>query len=98
MIGNDSSPSTSSLTNTGCTSGQLLSLSHPSPRGGGARRRPSGSSKVENATTLIWKLLQVAESTFRWLSGAELLPPVYAGVQCKDRVSRPTRTQQQIAA
>ena len=30
--------------------------------------------KVENATALIWKILQVAESTFRRLKGAELLP------------------------
>jgi hypothetical protein len=37
--------------------------------------------KVENATALIWKLLQVAESTFRRLKGAELLPAVYAGAQ-----------------
>jgi putative transposase len=36
--------------------------------------------KVENATALIWKMLQVAESTFRRLKGAELLPAVYAGV------------------
>jgi len=34
--------------------------------------------KVENATALIWKILQVAESTFRKLKGAELLPAVYA--------------------
>ena len=30
--------------------------------------------KVENATALIWKLLPVAESTFRRLKGAEVLP------------------------
>src|SRR6058998_1879074 len=35
--------------------------------------------KVENATALIWKMLQVAESTFRRLKGAEILPAVYAG-------------------
>jgi hypothetical protein len=34
--------------------------------------------KVENATALIWKLLQAAESTFRRLKRAELLPAVYA--------------------
>ena len=32
--------------------------------------------RVENATALIWKMLQVAESTFRRLKGAELLPAV----------------------
>ena len=54
--------------------------------------------KVENATALIWKLLQVAESTFRRLKGAELLPTVYAGAQYKDGVQRPTRLQQKLAA
>jgi putative transposase len=53
--------------------------------------------KVENATALIWKLLQVAESTFRRLKGAELLPAVYTGVQYMDGVPRATSTQK-IAA
>src|SRR6187200_2463956 len=39
--------------------------------------------RVEHATALIWKLLQVAESTFRRLKGAELLPAVYAGAHYK---------------
>lgn len=54
--------------------------------------------KVENATALIWKILQVAESTFRRLKGAELLSAVYAGAQYADGMQRPTRPQQQIAA
>jgi len=54
--------------------------------------------KVENAPAVIWKILQVAESTFRRLKGAELLPVVYAGAQYQDGVQRPTRTPQQIAA
>ena len=37
--------------------------------------------KVENGTTLIGKLLQVATASFRRLKGAELLPAVYAGAQ-----------------
>src|SRR4030095_6038685 len=53
--------------------------------------------KVENATALIWKLLQVAESAFRRLKGAELLPAVYAGAQYVNGVLK-MRTQQQIAA
>src|SRR5262245_2387152 len=53
--------------------------------------------KVENATALIWKILQVAESTFRKLKGAELLPAVYAGAQYVDGVLM-RRTQQKIAA
>jgi len=54
--------------------------------------------KVENATALIWKLLQVAESTFRRLKGAELLPAVYAEAQYKDGVPRTARPPQRIAA
>ena len=54
--------------------------------------------KVENATALLWKILQVTESTFRRLKGAELLPAVYAGVQYKDGVQRSVSRQQQMAA
>jgi putative transposase len=54
--------------------------------------------KVENATALIWKLLQVAESTFRRLKGAELLPAVYAGAQYVNGVPRIGTTQQRLAA
>jgi transposase-like protein len=35
--------------------------------------------KVQNATAMIWKLLQVAEKNFRSLKAAELLPDVYEG-------------------
>jgi hypothetical protein len=35
--------------------------------------------KVENATAVIWKVLLVAESTFRRLDSAELLGEVAAG-------------------
>jgi putative transposase len=54
--------------------------------------------KVENATALIWKILQVAESTFRRLKGAELLPAVYAGAQYVTGVPRTLKTQQRLAA
>jgi putative transposase len=54
--------------------------------------------KVENATALIWKLLQVGESTFRRLKGVELLPAVYAGVQYDNGVQRRTNTRPQLAA
>jgi transposase-like protein len=40
--------------------------------------------KVTSATALIWKLLQVAEKTFRRLNAPELLPLVYTGVQYQD--------------
>jgi putative transposase len=35
--------------------------------------------KVQNATAMIWKLLQVAEKNFRTLKGPLLLPAVYSG-------------------
>jgi putative transposase len=54
--------------------------------------------KVENATALIWKILQVAESTFRRLKGAELLPAVYAGAQYVDGVQRTLSLRQKRAA
>ncbi len=54
--------------------------------------------KVENATAVIWKLLQVAESSFRRLKGAQFLPAVYAGAQYVDGVKHLTRTQQKMAA
>jgi putative transposase len=54
--------------------------------------------KVENATALIWKILQVAESTCRRLKGTELLPAVYAGAQYEDGAPRTTNTQPKIAA
>ena len=54
--------------------------------------------KVENATALIWKILQVAESTFRRLKGAEVLPAVSAGGQYTDGMQRSRSKQQQMAA
>jgi len=54
--------------------------------------------KVENATALIWKMLQVAESTFRRLKGAELLPAVYAGDQYMDGAQRTVSAGQRLAA
>jgi putative transposase len=54
--------------------------------------------KVEHATAVIWKILQVAESTFRRFKGAELLPAVYAGAQYKDGTQRTTHTPQKLAA
>ena len=40
--------------------------------------------KVQNATAMIWKLLQVAEKSFRTLKGFWLLPAVYKGKQFAD--------------
>ena len=54
--------------------------------------------KVENATALIWKLLQVAQSTFRRLQGAELLPAVYAGTRYVEGGERTMHSRPQLAA
>jgi hypothetical protein len=54
--------------------------------------------KVENAMVLIWKILRVAESTFRRLKGAELLPAVYASVQYVDGTQRTHKVQPRLAA
>jgi len=54
--------------------------------------------KIDNATALIWKILQVAESIFRRLKGAELLPAVYANAQYVDGTQRSSRTSQKMAA
>ncbi len=40
--------------------------------------------KVESATAMIWKLLQVAEKSFRKINAPELLPAVYEGKEFKD--------------
>jgi putative transposase len=53
--------------------------------------------KVENATALIWKILQVVESTLRRLKGAELLLAMYAGAQYIDGVQRARNIQQKVA-
>jgi putative transposase len=42
--------------------------------------------KIQNATAMIWKLLQVAEKNFRALKGFWLLPDVYKGIECVDGI------------
>lgn len=55
--------------------------------------------RVESATALIWKLLQVAEQSFRRLNAPELLPLVYAGVPFVDGTKQaPEVIQQEVAA
>src|SRR5262249_34906090 len=54
--------------------------------------------KVENTTALFWKLLQVAESTFRRFKGAELLPAVYTGIQYVEGMQRSVRSRPRLAA
>jgi putative transposase len=54
--------------------------------------------KIDGATAMIWKLLQVAESTFRRLNAPELLPAVYAGVRYVDGIKRIAVNHQEVAA
>jgi hypothetical protein len=54
--------------------------------------------RVESATALIWKVLQVAEQTFRRLNAPELLPAVYAGIMYVDGVKQTNVTQEEVAA
>ncbi len=53
--------------------------------------------KVANATALIWKVLCVAEKTFRRLNAPELLPAVYVGAQYEDGV-RVNNAPERVAA
>jgi putative transposase len=54
--------------------------------------------KVDSATALIWKILQVAEQTFRRLNAPELLPAVYAGAQYVDGIKPSAVNHQEVAA
>jgi transposase-like protein len=54
--------------------------------------------KVESGTAVIWKLLQVAEQTFRRLNAPALLPAVYAGVQFVDGVQQRVHARKEVAA
>lgn len=44
--------------------------------------------KVQNATAMIWKLLQVTEKSFRLLKSALLLPDVYEGKEFIDGIMK----------
>lgn len=48
--------------------------------------------RVDNATTLIWKLLCVAEETFRKLNSPHLLAAVAAGAKYVDGITVPNRS------
>jgi putative transposase len=55
--------------------------------------------KVQNATAMIWKLLQVAEKNFRTLKGYWLLSDVYAGKRFVDGIIKPeTKALERMAA
>jgi transposase-like protein len=66
-----------------------------------ARLRTSAAKrfkKVESATAIIWKLLQVAERTFRRLNAPELLPAVYAGAKYIDGIKEIVTSHKEVAA
>jgi len=48
--------------------------------------------RVPNATAMIWKLLRVAEKSFRKLKGSELLPEVFEGKQFVDGLPLKAKT------
>src|SRR5262245_52208602 len=54
--------------------------------------------KVDSATAMPWKVLQVAESTFRRLNAPELLPAVYAGARYVDGIKHTVVRQPEEAA
>ena len=54
--------------------------------------------KVDSATAMIWKLLQVAERTFRRLNAPELLPAVYAGIRYVDGIKQIAVIHPEVAA
>jgi transposase-like protein len=66
-----------------------------------ARLRTSAAKrfkKVDSATAIIWKLLQVAERTFRRLNAPELLPAVYAGATYVDGIKQRVSQDREVAA
>ena len=65
------------------------------------RLRPTAAKrlkKVDTATAMIWKVLQVAEKTFRRLNAPELLPAVYAGAQDVDGLKQTAVNHEEVAA
>ena len=54
--------------------------------------------QVDSATAMIWKVLQVAETTFRRLNAPELLPGVYAGAKYVDGIKQVAVNHQEVAA
>jgi putative transposase len=66
-----------------------------------ARRRTGAAKrfkKVDSAPAIIWKLLQVAEKTFRRLNATALLPAVYAGAKDVDGIKQRVTNHQEVAA
>lgn len=53
--------------------------------------------RVEGAKAMIWKLLRVAEKSWRKLNAQESLPQVYAGRKCFDGIFVPMRQEERRA-
>jgi putative transposase len=54
--------------------------------------------KVDAATAMIWKVLRIAEQTFRRLNAPELLPAVYAGATYVDGMKQIAVNRPEVAA
>jgi putative transposase len=54
--------------------------------------------QVDSATAVIWKVLQLAETTFRRLKAPELLPAVFAGAKYVDGIKQRIVNHQEVAA
>lgn len=54
--------------------------------------------RADAATAMIWKVLQVAETTFRRLNAPELLPALYVGAKYMDGIKQHPRNHQEAAA
>jgi hypothetical protein len=54
--------------------------------------------RADAATAMIWKVLQVAEKTFRRLSAPELLPAVYVRAKYVDGIKQNHVNHQEVAA
>lgn len=54
--------------------------------------------KADTATAMIWKVLQVAEQSFRRLNAPELLPAVYVGAKFVDGIKHSVSHDQEVAA
>ena len=84
-------------TSTGSTCAPPTSSSRPSPLANWATAAKR-SERVENATALIWKLLLVAEKTFRRLNAAHLLAAVSAGAKYVDGIPVTSLSERAAAA
>jgi hypothetical protein len=48
--------------------------------------RRSGTSRGKEAAAVIWKMLVIAQSSFRKMNMLDLLKPVHLGAEYEDRI------------